>query len=42
MGPKIEAAIRFLENGGQMVTITSFEHARDSIAGKAGTRIVPD
>lgn len=42
MGPKINAAIRFLENGGQMVTITSFEHARDSIAGTAGTRIVPD
>lgn len=42
MGPKIRAAIEFLESGGELVTITSFEHARSAIEGKAGTRIVPD
>ncbi len=42
MGPKINAAINFLENGGDMVTITSLENAFDAVTGKAGTRIVPD
>ncbi len=42
MGPKINAAIKFLEGGGEMVTITSFKHARNAVAGRAGTRIVPD
>ena len=42
MGPKIRAAIEFLEAGGELVTITSFANASDAIEGKAGTRIVPD
>ncbi len=42
MGPKILAAIKFIEDGGQMVTITSFEKASDAIDGNAGTRIIPD
>jgi carbamate kinase len=42
MGPKIDAAIRFLENGGEMVTITSFKNAGKAIHGEAGTRIVAD
>lgn len=42
MGPKIRAAIEFLESGGELVTITSFEHARSAIDGEAGTRIIPD
>jgi len=42
MGPKIQAAIKFIEEGGKLVTITSFNHARDSVHGEAGTRIVPD
>ncbi|UCD63594.1 MAG: carbamate kinase [Candidatus Zixiibacteriota bacterium] len=42
MGPKIRAAIRFLEGGGKLVTITSLENALTAICGKAGTRIVPD
>ena len=42
MGPKIGAAIMFLEQGGKMVTITSFANAREAVIGKAGTRIVPD
>ena len=40
MGPKILAAIKFLEDGGEMVTITSFAHARNAVHGNAGTRIV--
>lgn len=39
MGPKVEAAIQFLESGGQQVIITSLEKAAEALAGKAGTRI---
>lgn len=42
MGPKIDAAIKFIKNGGNMVTITSFENAGKAVKGEAGTRIVPD
>ncbi|MDD5427472.1 MAG: carbamate kinase, partial [candidate division Zixibacteria bacterium] len=42
MGPKIKAAIMFLENGGELVTITSFNNAREAISGKAGTRVITD
>ncbi|MBI3871921.1 MAG: carbamate kinase, partial [candidate division Zixibacteria bacterium] len=41
MGPKIEAAIQFLEGGGQTVIITSIEKAGEALDGKAGTRIMP-
>lgn|SRR5574341_596841 len=41
MGPKIEAAISFLESGGKEVIVTSIEKAHDSVLGKAGTKIVP-
>ena len=41
MGPKIEAAIQFLESGGKEVIITSISKAYDSVKKKsAGTRIV--
>ena len=40
MGPKIEAAIQFLESGGKEVIITSIEKAHESVKKKAGTRIV--
>jgi carbamate kinase len=40
MGPKILAAIKFLEEGGEVVTITSFENAGKALRGEAGTRIV--
>jgi carbamate kinase len=40
MRPKIEAAVHFVESGGRDVIITSPEHAREAIAGRAGTRIV--
>lgn len=41
MGPKIQAAISFIENGGDLVTITSFANAAQAVLGKAGTRIIP-
>ncbi|MGB9720465.1 MAG: carbamate kinase [bacterium] len=42
MGPKIEAAIRFLEAGGNEVIITSLQKAIDAFLGNLGTKIVPD
>lgn len=39
MGPKIEAAIEFIEAGGEEVIITSPEMIEQAIAGRAGTRI---
>lgn len=41
MGPKIEAALRYLERGGRAVTITSIDRAADALAGRAGTTITP-
>ncbi|HXV20524.1 MAG TPA: carbamate kinase [Desulfuromonadales bacterium] len=40
MGPKIEAAIEFLEGGGEEVLITLPENLADALDGKTGTRIV--
>jgi len=40
MGPKIEAAISFLENGGEKVIITSLEKGFEAVNGRAGTRII--
>lgn len=42
MGPKIESALHFLQAGGKEVVITSYEHLREAVAGRAGTHIVPD
>ena len=39
MGPKIDAAIRFLEGGGGEVIIGHIDQAADALLGKAGTRI---
>ncbi|MBI4435845.1 MAG: carbamate kinase [Candidatus Omnitrophica bacterium] len=41
MGPKIEAAIDFLGNGGEKVIITDGQHLLEALEGKAGTTIVP-
>jgi carbamate kinase len=41
MGPKIEAAIRFLESGGKRAVITSLEKAQAALDGLAGTEILP-
>ena len=42
MGPKVESAMRFLKAGGKQVVITSYEHLTDAVAGRTGTRIMPD
>ncbi|MEO0098915.1 MAG: carbamate kinase [candidate division WOR-3 bacterium] len=41
MGPKIKAAIKFLQKGGKEVIITSPEKIPQALKGKAGTKIVP-
>jgi len=41
MGPKIAAALRYLDQGGGETIITSLDRAYDALAGSAGTRIVP-
>jgi carbamate kinase len=41
MGPKIAAALRFVENGGTRALITSYERLTDAMHGRAGTHIVP-
>jgi carbamate kinase len=40
MGPKIAAALRYLDHGGSEAIITSLDGAYDALAGNAGTRIV--
>lgn len=40
MGPKIESALTFLEQGGEEVVITSPECILDAIEGRQGTKIV--
>ncbi len=40
MGPKIKAAIQFLESGGEIVIITSVEKHLNAMRGETGTKIV--
>lgn len=42
MGPKVEAAIRFLAAGGQRVIIAHLNEAMSALRGETGTHIVPD
>jgi len=42
MGPKVRAALQFIENGGQEVVITSIENAGRLQDNSIGTRIIPD
>ncbi len=42
MGPKIEAAIRFINGGGQRVIIANIDDAFDALQGRTGTHIVSD
>lgn len=42
MGPKIEAVIKFMENGGKHVIIADLEQAMPALRGEAGTHIVAD
>ena len=39
MGPKVEAAVEFVENGGAEAVITSLARLREALGGTAGTRI---
>jgi carbamate kinase len=39
MGPKIEAAVQFVEGGGTQAVITSLEGAAEALAGRTGTRV---
>lgn len=40
MGPKIEAALKFVQNGGKRAVITSLDTIEQAVAGKAGTEII--
>jgi carbamate kinase len=40
MGPKVEAALRFVEGGGETAIITSLSGAHEALKGKVGTRVV--
>lgn len=42
MGPKIRAAIDFVESGGHSAIITHSATLREAVEGKVGTHIVPD
>jgi len=39
MGPKIEAAIQFMQSGGKRAVITSIETIEEAVSGQAGTEI---
>ncbi len=41
MGPKIQAAVEYIEGGGKEVLITSANKLRAAVERKAGTRIIP-
>jgi carbamate kinase len=41
MGPKVDAACRFVEQGGTRSVITSLDQIVDAVAGRAGTVVVP-
>ena len=41
MGPKVQAAMEFVEAGSGTAVITSLERIADAVAGTAGTRVVP-
>ena len=40
MGPKVEACLRFVEDGGESAIITSLDKAVAALEGKAGTQIL--
>jgi carbamate kinase len=41
MRPKLEAAVHFLDSGGELAIIAALEDGPEALAGKAGTRIKP-
>jgi len=42
MGPKVDAAVRFIEEGGEKVLITDSAHLKEALQGRGGTVIRPD
>jgi carbamate kinase len=42
MGPKVDAACRFVEHGGTHAAITQLDHILGAVSGEAGTVVVPD
>jgi carbamate kinase len=40
MGPKVEASVQFMRNGGKRAVITSIDDIEKTVAGKAGTEII--
>jgi carbamate kinase len=42
MGPKVAAAIRFLESGGERVIIGHLDEAMAALRGEAGTHVLSD
>jgi carbamate kinase len=40
MGPKVEAAVQFIQNRGKRAVITSIEKIQEAVEGKAGTEII--
>ena len=41
MGPKVEAAVRFVQRGGKRAVICSIKAIEEAVAGRAGTEVVP-
>jgi carbamate kinase len=41
MGPKVDAACRFVEAGGGRAVITSLDLIAEAVAGRTGTNVVP-
>jgi len=41
MGPKVEAALRFIDGGGRRAVIAHLDAAEAALAGEAGTQILP-
>jgi carbamate kinase len=42
MGPKVEAAVEFLEAGGERAVIADLDHALQALERETGTQVVPD
>ena len=42
MGPKVDAACRFVEAGGARAVITDLAHLAEAVTGATGTVVVPN
>ena len=42
MGPKVQACVEFVADGGPRAVIASLDEAADAVFGRAGTAVVPD